>query len=84
MLQRKRLRTRGKKSLSHYFHEYKPGDRVAFVLDLAEKKGRFPTQFQGRTGTIEKKQGKALVVKFLDGKVIKRMVTNTSHLKPLK
>ena len=84
MLERKRIRQRGKKSLSKYFHEYKPGDKVALILNLSERNGRFHKPFHGLTGAIVKKQGKAYVVKFLNGKVLKKVVTNASHLKPLK
>ena len=84
MLTRKRARTKGKRSLSKYFHDYKLGDKVALVLDLSEAKGRFAKQFQGMTGIIEHKQGKAYVVRFLNGKVVKKIITTTSHLKPIK
>jgi len=84
MLQRKRVRTKGKKGLSRYFYNYKPGDRVALVLDLADQKGKFHKRFHGSTGVIEKKQGRAYVVKFLNGKVLKRIITNASHLKKIQ
>ncbi|MEM4703407.1 MAG: 50S ribosomal protein L21e [Candidatus Pacearchaeota archaeon] len=84
MKARKHVRARGRKSLSKYFHKYKPGDKVALVLDLSEAKGRFAKQFHGITGTIEKQQGHAYIVKFLNGKVIKRIITIPAHLKPIK
>ncbi|UCD20816.1 MAG: 50S ribosomal protein L21e [archaeon] len=84
MLARKRVKDKGKKRLSKYFKEYKPGDRVALVIDLSEQKGRFFKRFQGMTGTIEKKQGNAYVVKFLNGRVIKRVITTSPHLKAIK
>ena len=84
MLEHKRIRERGKKSLSKYFHEYKPGDKVALIFNLSEKKGRFSKPFHGLTGAIVKKQGRAYVVKFLNGNVLKKVVTTPAHLKPLK
>ncbi|MEM2089491.1 MAG: 50S ribosomal protein L21e [Candidatus Pacearchaeota archaeon] len=84
MKSRKRVREKGKKRLSQYFHCYQPGDKVALVLDVAEAKGKFPKRFHGKIGTIEKKQGRAYVVKFLNGKVVKRIITTTAHLKPIK
>jgi large subunit ribosomal protein L21e len=84
MLEHKRIRQRGKRSLSKYFHEYKTNDKVALIFNLSEKKGRFSKPFHGRTGSIVKKQGRAYIVKFLDGRVVKKVVTTASHLKPLK
>lgn len=84
MKSRKLIREKGKKRLSQYFHHYEPGDKVALVLDVSEHKGKFPKQFHGRIGTIERKQGRAYVVKFLNGKVVKKIITTPAHLKPIK
>lgn len=81
---RKKIRKKGKISLSTYFHSYKPGDKVVLVLDVSEAKGKFPEQFHGKIGTIKKKQGRAYVVEFLNGKVVKKIITTPAHLKPVK
>ncbi|MCS7134449.1 MAG: 50S ribosomal protein L21e [Candidatus Pacearchaeota archaeon] len=84
MKTKKKIRAKGKKSLSKYFYEYKPGEKVALVLDISEPKGKFSKRFHGKTGTIERKQGRAYVVKFLNGKVLKKIITTPEHLKPIK
>ena len=83
MIKRKRIRERGKMPLSHVFKEFKVGDRVALIRDLS-RKGRFPKQFQGRTGTVVGKSGKAFIVKFLNGGVYKKLVVKPVHIKKLK
>ncbi|MFH1823590.1 MAG: 50S ribosomal protein L21e [archaeon] len=84
MKARKRVRTKGKIPLSRYFQELKPGDTVALVRDLIDKKGLFPSRFHGLTGTVEKKIGRAYMVKFLNGKVLKRVIVKPLHLKKLE
>ena len=60
------------------------GDRVAIVLDGAQHKGMPHRRFQGRTGTIAGKQGRAYVVNFKDGNMKKTVVARPEHLKPIK
>ena len=83
MLKRKRISERGKPRLSKIFQKLQPGDKVALVRNLGMK-GKFPKQFQGRTGVIEGKTGRAFLVKFLNGKFYKKLVVRPIHLKKLK
>ena len=83
MLKRKRISEKGKIRLSKVFQEFQPGDKVALVRNLSMK-GKFPKQFQGRTGIVEGKMGRSFVVKFLNGKFYKKLVIRPIHLKKLK
>jgi len=83
MKPRKKIRERGKIKLSRAFQEFKKGDRVALVYELATK-GRFPKQFYGLSGTVEGKRGRAYIVRFKNGKVYKNLVVRPIHLKRLK
>ena len=83
MVRRKKVRTRGKLKLSQYFQEFKKGDRVAVVRELAEKSG-FPKTLQGRSGIVEAKKGRAYIVKIQQGKMEKRFIIKPIHLKKLK
>ena len=57
MSKRKKIRTRGKLSLSRYFQELKEGDRVAIAREPSVQSS-FPERMQGRTGVVEGKRGK--------------------------
>ncbi len=83
MKHRKRIREKGKIKLSKVFQEFKKGDKVAFVHELAYGKA-FPKQFHGLSGVVESKRGRAYVVRFKNGKIYKELVVRPIHLKRLK
>ena len=53
---------RGRVNIARIMHEYSEGDRVAIVLDGGQQMGMPHRRFQGRTGFIQGRQGKAWVV----------------------
>jgi large subunit ribosomal protein L21e len=65
-------------------HAYEDGDRVAIVLDGAQQKGMPHRRFQGRTGIITGTQGRAYVVRVLDGNMEKTVIARPEHLKPIE
>ncbi len=83
MVRRKSIRTRGKLQLSRYFKQFKEGDAVAVKKEKSIKSS-FPTRLQGRTGKIEKKQGKAYLVKIKDSNKEKKFLIEPIHLKKIK
>jgi ribosomal protein L21E len=83
MIKRKQLRTRGKIRLSHYFQEFKIGDKVTVIRDLALRP-KFPHQIQGRTGTVEGKRGRSYIVKINDLNKEKHYIIHPTHLRKLK
>lgn len=83
MIKRKKIRTHGKVKLSDYFQEFKKGDRVAVVRELAVQP-KFPKQLQGRSGVVNGKRGKSYIVKINDLKKEKTYIIHPVHLKKLK
>ena len=75
---------RGRVSISRIMHEYAEGDRVAIILDGGQQMGMPHRRFQGRTGFIQGRQGKAWVVAVKDGNMQKTVVARPEHLKPLE
>jgi len=73
-------KTKGK--ISRIFQELKEGDRVAVVIDISESTG-FPKKLQGRSGVIEKRRGKAYIVKIRDSNKEKKYIIKPVHLKKL-
>ena len=84
MLKRKQVREKGKVKFSRYFQKLEKGDRVSVVRDVSLKSG-FPKQLQGRTGIVEGKRGKCLIIaiKIASGPC-KRFIIHPVHLKKLK
>ncbi len=83
MVKRKSIRTRGKVQFSKYFQELEKGDFVSVATELAVK-SNFPKRFQGRTGIVEGKRGKAYIVKIKDQNKEKKFLIEPIHLKKIK
>lgn len=83
MAKRKKIRTRGKLSLSRYFQELKEGDSVAVKKESAVQ-ASFPERMQGRTGTVEEKRGKSYIIKIKDHDKEKKYIIAPIHLKKIK
>jgi large subunit ribosomal protein L21e len=83
--QKKSIREKGKIKLSRMFQKLKEGDKVCLARDLSTRSGRtFPRRMEGKTGTIQKKQGQAYVVKVKDYNAVKTFIIKPIHLKKLK
>lgn len=83
MAKRKKIRTRGKLSLSRYFQELKEGDSVAIAKESAIQ-ASFPERMQGRTGVVEEKKGKSYIIRIKDHEKEKKYIIAPIHLKKIK
>lgn len=77
------MKTHGKISLSNYFQEFKEGERVAVIRELAVQP-KFPRQLQGRSGVVSGKRGDSYIVKINDLNKEKTYIIHPVHLKKLK
>ena len=75
---------RGRLNIARVMHEYEVGDRVAVVLDGGQQKGMPHRRFNGRSGLISGKQGRAWVVEVKDGNMKKTVVARPEHLRHLE
>ena len=78
----KPARQRGKLGLSKVFSELNTGDKVALVRDLSFK-ASFPKTWQGRTGKVTGKRGKAYIIEVYDGNKLKKITAKRINLKKL-
>jgi len=83
MIKQKKQREHGKIKLSRYFQDFKQGERVAVIRELALNP-KFPKQLQGRSGIIENKRGNSYLVKIKDLNKEKTYIIHPVHLKKLK
>ncbi|MBS3071081.1 50S ribosomal protein L21e [Candidatus Pacearchaeota archaeon] len=82
-MKQKNIREKGKLKFSRYFQELNEGDRVSIVRELSLK-ANFPGRFQGRTGVVEKKRGRAYIVIVKDNDKEKRFIIEPIHLKKIE
>lgn len=83
MKKRKNLRDKGKIKFSRYFNEFKEGERVAVIQELAMNP-KFPNKLQGRSGVIIGMRGSSYIVKINDLNKEKTYIIHPVHLKKLK
>lgn len=76
----KTIREKGKLKLSRYFQEFKNGDSVAVVRDIALQP-RFPSRIHGSTGKIIGKRGNANLVAIRTQEKEKHFLIKSVHLK---
>lgn len=74
-------RTRGMTPITHEFREFEVGEKVSVVIDPAIHHGMPHMRFQGKTGVVTGKQGRAFVVDLYVGNKLKTVVTRPEHLK---
>lgn len=80
----KSKRERRRLFIGRVMHSYEIGEKVAIVLDGAQQRGMPHRRFQGRTGEITGKQGRAFVVSVYDGNKEKTVVARPEHLRPIE
>ena len=83
MANRKQIRTRGNVPFSRYFQKLERGEKVAFVEEKSMP-STVPGRFQGRTGEVEGKRGRAYIVKIKDNDKEKKFIINPVHLIKIK
>lgn len=83
MSKRKRTESSGKPGLSQHFQEFNTGDYVAFVKEPSAT-ANISLRYQGRTGIITGKQGRAYIVEIKDGNKKKKFLISPIHLKKIK
>ncbi len=83
MVERKKIREKGKLQFSKYFQKLSKGDFVSIVREISLRP-RFPLRIQGRTGIVEEKRGKAYVVKVKDQNKEKKFIIEPIHLRKIK
>ncbi len=83
MVERKKMREKGKLKFSEYFKKLSKGDYVAVVRDVSLRP-KFPLRIQGRTGIVEEQRGKAYVVKIKDQSKEKQYLIEPIHLRKIK
>jgi len=80
---RVRVRDKGKVRIRKYMRDFDKEDRVSISIDSSYQNIPHP-RFQGRSGRIAGKQGRAYFVSVKDGGKDKLILVNPEHLVALK
>lgn len=77
-------RQRGTSPPQRAIQEYETGQKVHLKLDPSVRDGRFHPRFNGHTGEVIGKQGRAFKVQIVDGGKQKTLITKPAHLRAQK
>ena len=80
--QRKKVREKGKLSLSKYFKRFGDGDKIAIVTDVGVR-ASFPKRLKGMSGKVAGSRGKFKLVEIKDGNKLKTFIIHPVHLRAL-
>lgn len=77
---KKKVRERGI-SLRKFLQEFEVGQRVIIDIEPASQKGMPHPRYQGRSGVVVGRRGRAFLVQIRDGSKLKTLISRPEHLK---
>jgi large subunit ribosomal protein L21e len=80
---REKFRRTGLTPISRYIKQFEIGDRVVIEINSSSQKGLPFKRFQGLSGKVIKKRGRAFIVEIKDGNKTKKVITPAEHLKAI-
>ncbi len=78
---RKNVRERGIPSTSRIIQDFPPGTKVTIDIDPSIDRGQPHSRYQGRTGTVVERRGRAFVIELKKGNQIKKVISRPEHLR---
>jgi large subunit ribosomal protein L21e len=76
----RRIREKGKMSVSKFFQDFADGDKVVLKVNPAYQAGRYFRRFHGKVGTVAGKQGRCYLVSVSDHAMPKTVIVHPIHL----
>lgn len=80
---REKFRKTKRVTVNQFLKKFSKGDKVTIKIESSSQKGMPFRRFQGLTGNIIGKRGRAYIVEIKDGNKIKRIIANPEHLKAI-
>jgi len=80
---REKFRKIGRVAINRFLKEFKIGERVVIDIDSYSQQGVPFRRFQGLSGTVIEKRGKAYIVEIKDGGKTKQIIAKPEHLKTI-
>jgi large subunit ribosomal protein L21e len=80
---REKFRRSIKAPINEYLRKFEVGDKVVIDINSASQKGMPFKRFQGLSGEIVQKRGRAYILKVKSGDALKTIVSNPEHIKKM-
>ncbi|NVM54597.1 MAG: 50S ribosomal protein L21e [Candidatus Helarchaeota archaeon] len=78
---RKKVRQKGMPPLGRYLIKYEVGNLVDIIIDPSVHKGQPHYKYQGKTGRIVEKRGRAYIIKLKVGKKDFFIISRPEHMR---
>lgn len=78
---KKKLRERGKLRVTKVMQEFEMGEKAYIDIEPSVQKGMPHPRFQGKSGIIKGKRGRAYIIEIEDGDKKKEIISLPVHLK---
>lgn len=78
---RVRPRNKGLPKVTSSLRQFKIGEKAIVKLDGRVQRGMCHPRYQGKTGTVKGRQGRALLLEIVDGGRTKTLLLTPEHLK---
>ncbi len=76
----KKVREQGLPPITRFLQTFEVGQQVVVRLEASDPHGQPHPRYQGRTGTVIERVGRAYRLEFLDGRKRKELIANPVHL----
>jgi len=80
---REKLRKSTRMTVNSFIREFAIGSTVAITLESGSRAGMPFRRFQGLTGVVSGRRGRAYIIQISDGNKAKTIISNPEHLKAL-
>ncbi len=77
---KKKVREKGLR-IRKFLQEFEIGQRVLIDIEPSSQKGMPHPRYQGRSGIVVGKRGRAYLVQIKDGSIIKTLISRPEHLR---
>ncbi len=78
---RNRFRKNTRMTVNAFLREFQIGGKAAIDIESGSSSGQPFRRFQGLTGTVVGRRGRAYIIEILDGKMKKKIIAKPEHLK---
>ncbi|MBU5557932.1 MAG: 50S ribosomal protein L21e [Candidatus Aenigmatarchaeota archaeon] len=78
---REKFRKSTRMTVNAFVREFKEGSRVAIDIESGSPRGQPFKRFQGLTGTVKGRRGRAYIIQITDCGKPKTIIANPEHLK---
>jgi large subunit ribosomal protein L21e len=80
---REKFRRTGRVSINKFIKQFNIGDRVVIDIESSSLSGMPFKRFQGLSGKVIEKRGRAYLIEIKDGNKAKTVITNPEHMKSI-